>query len=249
MADIKFLNNIDLSQNQLLNARVHVSGSAPANSGRGSIWLNSTSNELNFHNGTTFVSVLDDTTIANTQNVFTSSFVDSSNDCILRLTKSGASSGTQDIKFVAGGNVTLTPSGTNLTIAATNTNTQLSNAQVRAAVAAASDSQVFTDADHTKLDGIDISAPGFDANPVRRRIGMVFQNFALMPHRSVLDNVAMPLEIRNISKNDGMRQAAAILDIVELGAWGSKYAHELSGGMQQRVGLARALAPARVSAR
>jgi glycine betaine/proline transport system ATP-binding protein len=75
-----------------------------------------------------------------------------------------------------------------------------------------------------------------------RKIGMVFQNFALMPHRSVLDNVAMPLEIRNVSKNDRMRQAAAILDIVELGAWGTKFAHELSGGMQQRVGLARALA-------
>ena len=71
---------------------------------------------------------------------------------------------------------------------------------------------------------------------------MVFQNFALMPHRSVLDNVAMPLEIRQVSKNERMRQAAAILDIVELGAWGSKFAHELSGGMQQRVGLARALA-------
>ena len=52
----------------------------------------------------------------------------------------------------------------------------------------------------------------------------------------------MPLEIRQISKNERMRQAAAILDIVELGAWGSKFAHELSGGMQQRVGLARALA-------
>jgi glycine betaine/proline transport system ATP-binding protein len=75
-----------------------------------------------------------------------------------------------------------------------------------------------------------------------QKIGMVFQNFALMPHRSVLDNVAMPLEIRQVSKNDRMRQAAAILDIVELGAWGSKFAHELSGGMQQRVGLARALA-------
>ena len=75
-----------------------------------------------------------------------------------------------------------------------------------------------------------------------RKIGMVFQNFALMPHRSVLDNVAMPLEIRKVSKNERMRQAAAILDIVELGAWGSKFAHELSGGMQQRVGLARALA-------
>ena len=74
------------------------------------------------------------------------------------------------------------------------------------------------------------------------KIGMVFQNFALMPHRSVLDNVAMPLEIRQVAKNERMRQAAAILDIVELGAWGAKFAHELSGGMQQRVGLARALA-------
>ena len=75
-----------------------------------------------------------------------------------------------------------------------------------------------------------------------RKIGMVFQNFALMPHRSVLDNVAMPLEIRQVAKNERLRQAAAILDIVELGAWGAKFAHELSGGMQQRVGLARALA-------
>jgi hypothetical protein len=59
----------------------------------------------------------------NTQNVFTSSWVDSSNDCILRLTKSGASSGTQDIKIVAGSNVQLNPSGTNLTISSTDTNT------------------------------------------------------------------------------------------------------------------------------
>lgn len=75
-----------------------------------------------------------------------------------------------------------------------------------------------------------------------RKIGMVFQNFALLPHRSVLDNVAMPLEIRNINKNERMRRAANMLKTVELDAWGNKYAHELSGGMQQRVGLARALA-------
>ncbi|MEM1163719.1 MAG: betaine/proline/choline family ABC transporter ATP-binding protein, partial [Pseudomonadota bacterium] len=75
-----------------------------------------------------------------------------------------------------------------------------------------------------------------------KKIGMVFQNFALMPHRSVLDNVAMPLEIRQVSKNDRMAQASKILEIVELSAWGNKFAHELSGGMQQRVGLARALA-------
>jgi len=73
------------------------------------------------------------------------------------------------------------------------------------------------------------------------RIGMVFQNFALMPHRSVLDNVAMPLEIRGVGKNERLQQASEVLEIVELGAWGNKFAHELSGGMQQRVGLARAI--------
>ena len=95
-----------------------------------------------------------------------------------------------------------------------------------------------------EIEGTDVMALGpRELQRFRNRtIGMVFQNFALLPHRSVLDNVAMPLEIRNVAKNERMRQAAAILDIVELGAWGSKFAHELSGGMQQRVGLARALA-------
>lgn len=95
-----------------------------------------------------------------------------------------------------------------------------------------------------EIEGTDVMALGpRDLQKFRnQKIGMVFQNFALMPHRSVLDNVAMPLEIRKVPKNERMRQAAAILDIVELGAWGAKFAHELSGGMQQRVGLARALA-------
>ena len=75
-----------------------------------------------------------------------------------------------------------------------------------------------------------------------KKIGMVFQNFALMPHRYVLDNIPMPLEIRGVSKNDRLDAANNILNIVELQGWGNKYAHELSGGMQQRVGLARALA-------
>ena len=75
-----------------------------------------------------------------------------------------------------------------------------------------------------------------------KKIGMVFQNFALMPHRSVIDNIAMPLEIRGINKNQRYGKANEILNIVELQGWGNKYAHELSGGMQQRVGLARALA-------
>ncbi|EBA16407.1 glycine betaine/L-proline transport ATP-binding protein [Roseobacter sp. SK209-2-6] len=99
-------------------------------------------------------------------------------------------------------------------------------------------------AGNIKIEGTDVMAlaPKELQEFRNRKIGMVFQNFALMPHRSVLDNVAMPLEIRQIAKNERMRQAAAILDIVELGAWGAKFAHELSGGMQQRVGLARALA-------
>jgi len=94
------------------------------------------------------------------------------------------------------------------------------------------------------IDGIDVMALGMrDLQEFRnRKIGMVFQNFALLPHRSVLDNVAMPLEIRNVNKNERMRLASNMLATVELDAWGNKFAHELSGGMQQRVGLARALA-------
>ena len=73
-------------------------------------------------------------------------------------------------------------------------------------------------------------------------ISMVFQNFALLPHRSVIDNVALPLEIRGLPKNQRMDTAKKALDLVDLSDWGNKFAHELSGGMQQRVGLARALA-------
>ncbi|MEL6267129.1 MAG: betaine/proline/choline family ABC transporter ATP-binding protein, partial [Pseudomonadota bacterium] len=94
------------------------------------------------------------------------------------------------------------------------------------------------------IEGVDVMALEPKALQAwrNRKIGMVFQNFALLPHRSVLDNVAMPLEIRGVNKNDRLERAARVLEIVELSAWGNKYAHELSGGMQQRVGLARALA-------
>ncbi|MEK9785449.1 MAG: betaine/proline/choline family ABC transporter ATP-binding protein [Gammaproteobacteria bacterium] len=94
------------------------------------------------------------------------------------------------------------------------------------------------------IDGQDVMALEKEALQAFRnkKIGMVFQNFALMPHRSVIDNIALPLEIRGVNKNQRYRRAEEILNIVELTGWGSKYAHELSGGMQQRVGLARALA-------
>ena len=94
------------------------------------------------------------------------------------------------------------------------------------------------------IDGTDVMA--LNAKELQKfrnlKIGMVFQNFALLPHRSVLDNVAMPLEIRSMNKNERIRLASKMLKTVELDAWGNKFAHELSGGMQQRVGLARAFA-------
>jgi glycine betaine/proline transport system ATP-binding protein len=71
---------------------------------------------------------------------------------------------------------------------------------------------------------------------------MVFQHFGLFPHRRIVDNVAYGLEIQGVEKQARTRKAGEILDTVGLGGWGEHYPDQLSGGMQQRVGLARALA-------
>ena len=76
----------------------------------------------------------------------------------------------------------------------------------------------------------------------RDKIAMVFQNYALLPHRRVIDNVAFGLEVQGIDKDSRYRAAAEVIDKVGLKGWEYYYPNEMSGGMQQRVGLARALA-------
>ena len=76
----------------------------------------------------------------------------------------------------------------------------------------------------------------------RQKLSMVFQHFGLLPHRSVADNVAFGLEIRGESGKDREAEVNHALELVGLRGWEKSRIHELSGGMQQRVGLARALA-------
>lgn len=76
----------------------------------------------------------------------------------------------------------------------------------------------------------------------RRKIGMVFQNFGLVPHFTALENIAFPLKVRGESKADALAKAEEMLNLVGLEGRGSSYPTELSGGQQQRVGIARSLA-------
>ncbi|GGC88504.1 ABC transporter ATP-binding protein [Halopseudomonas salina] len=90
-----------------------------------------------------------------------------------------------------------------------------------------------------KLNGERLSSPGRHIPPEQRRIGMVFQDYALFPHLTVHDNVAFGINRHPERK----RIVEELLDLVKLTQLGKRYPHELSGGQQQRVALARALAP------
>ncbi|MGW2520286.1 quaternary amine ABC transporter ATP-binding protein [Streptomyces sp. NPDC001617] len=99
-------------------------------------------------------------------------------------------------------------------------------------------------AGHVRFDGDDLTALGArELREVRaKKISMVFQHFALFPHRSVLDNAAYGLAVQGVPRAEREKRAGEALALCGLAGWEKSWPDELSGGMQQRVGLARALA-------
>src|SRR6185369_1398639 len=91
--------------------------------------------------------------------------------------------------------------------------------------------------DKTVFDG----AAGVEIPAEKRSLGLVFQSYALWPHKSVFDNVAYGLKLRNIASSEVSSRVTRALEQLSLGHLGKRFPHQLSGGQQQRVALARAL--------
>jgi len=94
------------------------------------------------------------------------------------------------------------------------------------------------------FDGVDLQTadPKTLIDIRRHKMGMVFQHFALLPHRTVADNIAFPLEVQGIDRDERRARADEIIELVGLSGRGRYYPRELSGGQQQRVGIGRSLA-------
>ena len=93
------------------------------------------------------------------------------------------------------------------------------------------------------VDGVDVNDPKNDINKIRQNMGMVFQQFNLFPHKTVLDNLTMaPIKLRGMSKKDAEALGMELLKRVGIGDKANVYPAMLSGGQQQRVAIARALA-------
>lgn len=94
------------------------------------------------------------------------------------------------------------------------------------------------------LDGsplFDSNSPMINISPHRRNIGMVFQNYALWPHKTVFQNAAYPLQVRGVSKTQQREKVMQVLEQVHMTGFEKRYPHQLSSGEQQRIALARAL--------
>ena len=91
------------------------------------------------------------------------------------------------------------------------------------------------------IDGKAVAGPGWGLPPERRNLGMVFQSYAVWPHKTVFENVAYGLELRSVPREELRRKVQQALDLVHLGELGTRYPSEISGGQQQRVALARAI--------
>jgi len=94
----------------------------------------------------------------------------------------------------------------------------------------------------TRKTGGQLDIDGQPLQGINRSQGVVFQGYALLPWRNVLDNIAVGLEIRGVGKRERLERAREYLSLVGLDGFAARYPHELSGGMRQRVAIARSLA-------
>jgi general L-amino acid transport system ATP-binding protein len=100
----------------------------------------------------------------------------------------------------------------------------------------------FHDAGTIRIDGIDIEEDSKDLHHLRQQVGMVFQQFNLFPHLTILENLTIgPMKVQKVSKTEAIERARKYLDRVHIPEQADKYPAQLSGGQQQRVAIARSL--------